>query len=460
MDALHARESGPSLASGWAAHNDGVPSEEPQPTFGATVTILFSDLRGFTNFTDAHGDAAAYRMVSDYNRVIGEQVTLNGGNIVKTQGDSWMVAFDSARSALNCAIAMQRANTQALAVGSDSLLQLGIGINTGEPVRESSDFFGSTVNLAARICAAAGPGQILTSATVRQLVGRVDGGEFVDRGYHELKGFRDPQHLYELDWQGRGGVPVRDSGAPSASNRPPASRAHRRTLFGGLAATLLLVVAAAGYVGFTQLNKPTVIASDDFADTSKALFLDNQQGTARVAQNQVPWTYRYQDGALVADLLGVSSPNIGEVPIGPKTQARGEFAQNIGVEVSAVATRSPDQAFYGVDYDVPGGTTYRFGIAPGASQYTLNAISTGPPRVLARGRTNAILSPPAANQIRMDVRGNSISLLINGNQINVVRDEGVNARPGAVGIHFALTAPPADGQVEVRFTGFKVYALQ
>jgi hypothetical protein len=59
----------------------------------------------------------------------------------------------------------------------------------------------------------------------------------------------------------------------------------------------------------------------------------------------------------------------------------------------------------------------------------------------------------------MHVRGNSVSLLINGNQINVARDDGLAARPGAVGIHFALTGQPADGQVEIRFTGFKVYAL-
>src|SRR5579864_1554489 len=126
---------------------------EQEPTFGSTVTILFSDLRGFTDFTNAHGDAAAYRVVRVYNTLIEEQVALHGGHIVKTQGDSWMVSFDSARRALNCAIAMQAATTHATALDGDIGLKTGIGINSGEPVYDDGDFFGSTVNLAARGCA-------------------------------------------------------------------------------------------------------------------------------------------------------------------------------------------------------------------------------------------------------------------------------------------------------------------
>src|SRR5262249_60530104 len=75
-----------------------------------------------------------------------------------------------------------------------------MGINPGEPIYEGGDFFGSTVNLAARVCAAAGPGEILVSETTRHVASRIDGIEYVDRGLHELKGFQDPQRLFEVSW--------------------------------------------------------------------------------------------------------------------------------------------------------------------------------------------------------------------------------------------------------------------
>src|SRR5262249_49081344 len=79
-------------------------------------------------------------------------------------------------------------------------IAVGIGINTGEPIYEGGDFFGSTVNLAARVCAAAGPGEILVSETTRYVASRIDGIEYVDRGLHELKGFQDPQRLFVVSW--------------------------------------------------------------------------------------------------------------------------------------------------------------------------------------------------------------------------------------------------------------------
>ena len=71
------------------------PQEEPEPgvTFGSTVTILFSDIRGFTEFTESRGDEAAYRMLQQHNTLVQEQIALYGGHVVKTLGDSFMVSF-------------------------------------------------------------------------------------------------------------------------------------------------------------------------------------------------------------------------------------------------------------------------------------------------------------------------------------------------------------------------------
>jgi len=175
-----------------------VPSTPGSP--GSTVTILFSDIRGFTEYTDQYGDEAAFQVLQQHNEVVQSQVEAFSGKVVKTQGDSFMVAFTTARGAVLCAAAIQRAIAERTQAESSTRIAVGIGINTGEPIYEGGDFFGSTVNLAARVCAAAGPGQILVSETTRHVASRLEGVDYIDRGQHELKGFQEPQRLFEVSW--------------------------------------------------------------------------------------------------------------------------------------------------------------------------------------------------------------------------------------------------------------------
>jgi|GEM_PF-2001207 len=168
--------------------------------FGATVTIFFSDIRGFTEYTEQYGDEAAFRILRQHNALVRKQIEAFGGRVVKTQGDSFMVYFTTARAAILCAIGVQRAVAEQTRGQQDARIAIGIGINTGEPIQEGGDFFGSTVNLAARICASAGPGQILISETTRYVAGRIEAVDYVDRGLRELKGFQEPQRLFEVHW--------------------------------------------------------------------------------------------------------------------------------------------------------------------------------------------------------------------------------------------------------------------
>ncbi len=79
-------------------------------------------------------------------------------------------------------------------------LTVKIGISAGEPVEDSQDIFGASVNLAARICAHAGGGQTLVSGTVKDLaIGKQL--RFVSQGAIALKGFPDPVLLYQVDWK-------------------------------------------------------------------------------------------------------------------------------------------------------------------------------------------------------------------------------------------------------------------
>jgi class 3 adenylate cyclase len=176
--------------------------------FSGTVTIFFSDIRGFTDYTEEFGDEAASRIVHEQDIIIRSQIEAYGGVVVKTQGDSFMVAFSAARGAILCAIAIQRIVAQANRDQAGPRIAIGIGINTGEPIRqEDGDYIGGTVNLAARICAAADSGQILVSESTRYVAGRIelrrsDGGvvEYVDLGLHELKGFPEAKRLFEVGW--------------------------------------------------------------------------------------------------------------------------------------------------------------------------------------------------------------------------------------------------------------------
>jgi len=173
------------------------------PVFGSTVTILFSDIRGFSEYTDHYGDEAGYRLVELHKSIVEEHFKLHRGHVVKTQGDSFMVSFDSARTAVTCAVAIQR-ELDKLHHERGATIQVGVGINVGEPLRAGDDFFGRAVNLASRICSVADPGQILISYAARELAGKIEGINFVDQGEYELKGFQERQRLYSVDWSGVG----------------------------------------------------------------------------------------------------------------------------------------------------------------------------------------------------------------------------------------------------------------
>jgi len=173
-----------------------------------TITIFFSDIRGFTDTTEELGDEVANELVREQDAIVRSHIEAYGGDVVKTQGDGFMVAFKATRGAILCAIAIQRSVAQKNRNQSGPRIAIGIGINTGEPIRqEDGDYIGGTVNLASRICAAAGPGQILVAESTRHVAGRIelrrsDGGvvEYLDRGLQPLKGFPEPKRLFEVTW--------------------------------------------------------------------------------------------------------------------------------------------------------------------------------------------------------------------------------------------------------------------
>ena len=169
------------------------------------ATILFTDMESSTALADRLGDAVAQEVRRAHNDIVRSALAANGGNEIKHTGDGIMASFATASSALECAIAIQRGVAEHKQEHPDSPLGVYIGLNAGEPIAEEDpdgrvDLFGTSVNLAARICDHAQAGQIVAADVVRQLAA---GKQFLfaDLGETELRGFEDPVKLWELRWQ-------------------------------------------------------------------------------------------------------------------------------------------------------------------------------------------------------------------------------------------------------------------
>ena len=165
-----------------------------------TVTILFSDIEGFTAMTQRLGDIRAREVLARHNEIVRNHVASCGGYEVKSQGDGFMVAFAGAAKALRCAIGIQRALEEDGREHPDSPVRVRIGLHTGEALRVDDDFHGNAVNMASRIAGAASGGEVLVSSLLRELT---DGtGEFAFDGprHVELKGFDGARTVYPLRW--------------------------------------------------------------------------------------------------------------------------------------------------------------------------------------------------------------------------------------------------------------------
>jgi class 3 adenylate cyclase len=171
---------------------------ERQPDTGIR-TVLFTDIVESTSFTQRVGDHAAMEIIGFHDTVVRSALTVTEGREIKHTGDGIMACFTSPDAAVVCAARIQTDLTNQAFQRGGMTLQVRIGAAAGEPVEHHNDLFGATVQLAARLCGAASPDQILVSASVIDLCeGRFP---FIDRGHLTLKGFEQPQQAGFLDWR-------------------------------------------------------------------------------------------------------------------------------------------------------------------------------------------------------------------------------------------------------------------
>jgi class 3 adenylate cyclase len=153
-------------------------------------TVLFTDIVGSTERAAALGDRRWREVLNVHDELARRLVEEFGGRLVKTTGDGILATFDGPGRAIRCAAALR-----------DELAGVGVriraGLHTGEVELRDEDVGGIAVHIAARVMAAAAPGETLTSRTVQDLVVGSD-IVLVDRGAHPLKGIAGPWQLYAV----------------------------------------------------------------------------------------------------------------------------------------------------------------------------------------------------------------------------------------------------------------------
>ncbi len=169
-------------------------------------TFLFADISGFTALTEAHGDEEAADLAESFAAEARLVVAEHQGDHVKTIGDALMIRVPDAASAVQLG----------LIIVFDLMARHGapavrVGMHHGPAVERAGDWFGASVNLAARISAAASGGEVLLSAATREAAGTVDGVHFEERGRRSLRNVTEPVALYSARRQGHSsarGLPI------------------------------------------------------------------------------------------------------------------------------------------------------------------------------------------------------------------------------------------------------------
>jgi adenylate cyclase len=155
------------------------------------ATFAFADIAGFTALTEAHGDEAAFELVAEFSRAVRAELPRVGGVHVKTIGDALMLRIPEPRDAI----------LVGLDIASDVLVEHGapavrVGLHHGPAIESDGDYFGATVNLAARVSALASGGEVLVTGSTAALAPDLDGVLYESRGRQTLKNVAEPVEVF------------------------------------------------------------------------------------------------------------------------------------------------------------------------------------------------------------------------------------------------------------------------
>ncbi len=164
------------------------------------MTVVFTDVEGSTAMLERLDEKRWLEVIREHNRLVRERVSAHGGVVVKSQGDGFMIIFDSASAALASAVEVQQIFSVYNARHADHQLRVRIGLHTGNVFQEQDDFLGKTVVVAARITGRARGGEVLVSGTVKDYTERVGQWRFGPPSELSLKGLSATQRVHSVDW--------------------------------------------------------------------------------------------------------------------------------------------------------------------------------------------------------------------------------------------------------------------
>jgi adenylate cyclase len=162
-------------------------------------TFLFADLAGFTALTEAHGDEEAADLAAEFCDWVRELLADHGAEEVKTLGDAMMICVDQPADAIELGIRIVEE------LGTRPQFPIvRVGMHTGTAVERGGDWFGSTVNVAARIAGAAGGNDVLLSEATYEAAGEPDDVDLERRGERRFKNVNEPVTIYAAARAGAG----------------------------------------------------------------------------------------------------------------------------------------------------------------------------------------------------------------------------------------------------------------
>src|SRR4051794_12071939 len=237
---------------------DPIPTESGVTGDAELRTFLIADVRGYTSFTQLHGDEKAAKLAAKFAQVSREVVQAHQGSVLELRGDEALCVFVSPRQAVRSAIALQRRFVEETRFDSELPLPVGIGIDFGEAVPVEGGYRSGALNLAARLCSIAKPGEILASPELTHVARRLDGMSYVVKEPVRLKGMSDPVRPVRVLPEGEdpslqlaalGALPPKIQPPSGPSWLPPWLRGGRR--LPALAGIVILALVAAGIVVVT-----------------------------------------------------------------------------------------------------------------------------------------------------------------------------------------------------------------
>ena len=146
------------------------------------VTFLFADIAGYTALTEAHGDDEAAQLARRFCAAVAGAAAAHGGEVVKTIGDAVMARHEDAAGAVALGLAAVHE-----AMAGHGFPAVRAGMHHGPAVRRDGDWYGATVNLAARVAGLAAGGEVLLTGAARDAAGELAGVAFESRGEQRVR---------------------------------------------------------------------------------------------------------------------------------------------------------------------------------------------------------------------------------------------------------------------------------